>query len=93
MCVPLCAPIEYAESVNASPLRMSFRKSNFSGASPSYIGVVAGSSVAVTSIHPLDIGDVGEATESSDCRWAVHESASASATTAMKREMFRFVSI
>src|SRR2546422_4624034 len=31
---------------------MSFRKSNFMGASPAYTGVVAGSSVAVTSIHP-----------------------------------------
>src|SRR5438093_843508 len=31
---------------------MSFRKSNFIGASPAYTGVVAGSSVAVTSIHP-----------------------------------------
>src|SRR5438034_6225768 len=31
---------------------MSLRKSNFSGASPSYTGVLAGSSVAVTSIHP-----------------------------------------
>src|SRR5258705_1625937 len=30
---------------------MSFRKSNFIGASPWYTGVVAGSSVAVTSIH------------------------------------------
>jgi hypothetical protein len=33
---------------------MSLRKSNFIGASPSYTGVVAGSSVAVASIQPLD---------------------------------------
>src|SRR5207249_8048641 len=52
MCVPLCAPIEYTDSVSLSPFRMSFRKSNFMGASPAYTGVVAGSSVAVTSIHP-----------------------------------------
>src|SRR2546425_4934987 len=31
---------------------MSLRKSNFIGASPAYTGVRAGSSVAVTSIHP-----------------------------------------
>jgi len=34
MCVPLCAPIEYADRVKPSPLRMSWRKSNFIGASP-----------------------------------------------------------
>src|SRR6266852_7780646 len=34
---------------------MSLRKSNFMGASPAYTGVVAGSSVAVTSIHPAPL--------------------------------------
>src|SRR5688572_32988410 len=28
MCVPLCAPIEYTESVKPSPFRMSLRNSN-----------------------------------------------------------------
>ena len=54
MCVPLCAPSEYLESVKASPLRMSFRNSKVIGASPSYTGVVDGSSVVVTSTQPVD---------------------------------------
>ena len=54
MCVPLWAPSEYLESVKASPLRMSFRNSKVIGASPSYTGVVDGSSVVVTSIQPVD---------------------------------------
>src|SRR6266566_1262446 len=58
MCVPLCAPIEYTDSVSLSPFRMSFRKSNFMGASPAYPGVVAGSSVAVTSIHPSPLSSL-----------------------------------
>src|SRR5438445_12015626 len=37
---------------------MSFRKSNFMGASPAYTGVVAGSSVAVTSIHPSPLSSL-----------------------------------
>ena len=37
--------------MSASPLRMSCTKSNLIGASPSYTGVVAGSSVVVTSIQ------------------------------------------
>src|SRR5437879_13579087 len=52
MVVPQYAPIEYTDSCSYSPFRMSFRKSNFMGSSPAYTGVVAGSSVAVTSIHP-----------------------------------------
>src|SRR2546426_6668801 len=54
----LCAPIEYTDSVSLSPFRMSFRKSNFMGASPAYTGVVAGSSVAVTSIQPCALSSL-----------------------------------
>src|SRR3954447_12148186 len=57
ICVPLCAPSEYTESVNGSPRRMSFRNSNFIGASPSYTGVAAGSSVVVASIQCSDVLD------------------------------------
>src|ERR1700720_2478548 len=56
MWVPLCAPNEYADNVSGAPVRMSLMKSNFIGALPAYTGVVAGSSVAVTSIHALDFG-------------------------------------
>ena len=35
MCVPLCAPRVYVESVSASPFRMSLRNVNTIGASPS----------------------------------------------------------
>src|SRR5439155_27339818 len=56
--VPLGAHIECADGVSLSPFRMSFRKSNFMGASPAYTGVVAGSSVAVTSIHPAPLSSL-----------------------------------
>ena len=52
ICVPLCAPRSYLESVSGSPLRMSLRKLNTIGASPSYTGVLPAASVAVASIQP-----------------------------------------
>jgi hypothetical protein len=81
MCVPLCAPNEYADSVSASPFRMSLRNWNVIGASPSYTGVIAGSRVAVTSIQPFVIG--GGATEIAVCRRAVHASILIVASAAM----------
>jgi hypothetical protein len=46
---------------------MSLTKSNFIGALPAYTGVVAGSSVAVTSIQPFDFGASGTTTRDLSC--------------------------